>query len=92
MTVAPNSLRMYYSKTYTKTFSLQRYSVLAHITHNPNLTRQDLSDDKDLGLPINSICGRVKELLDAGLIREVKDLPRNKLVSNFEGKGEKFEK
>lgn len=42
--------------------------ILDYIKRHPNVTRAQL--EKALGMRISSVCGRVKSLLDAGLITE----------------------
>ena len=77
-----NSLLAYYKGTYSGRFSQKRFEVLDYITKHPNLTRQMISER--MKVPINCITGRVCELLDAGLVDEIKANPRNMLVSNFQ--------
>lgn len=76
-----NSLIAHYKGKYSGRFSGKRLEVFEYIAKNPNMTRQDLADTKDLNQPINSICGRVRELIDEGLVMEVKEEPRNRLVA-----------
>jgi len=80
MLIDKNSLLSYYNGVYTKRFSKKRFLIYAYIASNPKITRQDLADSKELGLPINEICGRVKELIDKRLICEIKEQPRNRLI------------
>ena len=53
----------------------QRARILAHIASKGPLTRQEVSHET--GVAINAVCGRVKELLDAGLLVE----PRKRVCS-----------
>lgn len=48
--------------------SAQRHLVLSHIKATGMVTRQDIADQ--MGLPIQSVCGRVDDLLQAGLLTE----------------------
>jgi predicted transcriptional regulator len=48
--------------------SLSQNMILSYIMDNPKLSRQSISER--MGLTINSVCGRVKELIDLGLIIE----------------------
>jgi DNA-binding transcriptional regulator GbsR (MarR family) len=45
-----------------------RGRVYATIARGGRLTRQEVSEVS--GMPINTVCGRVKELLEANLVRE----------------------
>ncbi|MFT7880469.1 MAG: winged helix-turn-helix domain-containing protein [Sulfurimonas sp.] len=81
MIMDKNSLLAHYNGRYTGRFSKKRFEVYVYIAENPNMTRQDLADTKELNQPINSICGRVKELVDEGLVVEIKEEPRNRLVA-----------
>lgn len=46
----------------------QSARVLGYICEHAHCTRQEIS--QGTGIPINCICGRVKELLDVGVIEE----------------------
>ena len=76
-----NSLEAYYGGVYSGRFSEKRFEMLKFITENPNLTRQEISEQS--GSPINATCGRVFELLDNKLITEIKATPRSRLISNY---------
>ena len=82
-----NSLKAYYEGEYTGRFSAKRFNLLKFITQNPYLTRQDLVEkmnkEHNGGYEINVITGRVRELLEAGLILDTKEAPRGRLISNF---------
>lgn len=82
-----NSLKAFYEGEFSGRFSKKRFNVLDFITNNPNLTRQEVSKQMDAAVdgeyPINVICGRVTELIEAKLITDSKESPRGKLTSNF---------
>jgi len=65
--------RMHNNSLYTYSqlqdeLSTKRYEVLSVIKQNAPVTRQAASEAS--GIPINSICGRVRELLDLNIIEE----------------------
>lgn len=81
MTVRDTSLAAYWSERANMRIANQASIVLEELHMGGPATRSDLV--VRTGLKINAVCGRVKELLDMGLIVElgqVLDTETNKMV------------
>ena len=66
--VKTNSLDAYRGIQEDGTAMSQRERVFMLIDHSDGVSRQDIS--RALGLPINSVCGRVHSLIKQGLVCE----------------------